>query len=121
MSTKANVRVRRVYDDPEADDGRRVLVDRLWPRGVSKDRAKLDLWCKDIAPSADLRTWYGHDPERYDEFARRYRAELSAPERRDALAQLRGFAADGPLTLLTGSKAVDISDAAVLRQLLTEA
>ena len=67
------VRVRRVYDDPEQTDGARVLVDRVWPRGISKDRAALDDWCKDVAPSTELRKWYGHDPERFGDFADRYR------------------------------------------------
>jgi len=112
------VRVRRVYDPPEADDGQRVLVDRLWPRGLSKERAQLDEWCKDIAPSADLRKWYGHDPDRYTEFARRYRDELDEPDRAAALARLRERAARGPLTLLTATKRSDISEAAVLADLL---
>ena len=81
MAKAAHVQVRRVYDPPEANDGQRVLVDRLWPRGVSKERAHLDDWCKDIAPSNELRKWYGHDLDRYAEFARRDRAELGDPER----------------------------------------
>lgn len=96
-----------------------MLVDQLWPRGVSKEHAKLDLWSKDVAPSTELRKWYNHDPALFAEFADRYRAELGAPEAAAALTQLRELAADGPLTLLTGSKAVDISDAAVLAQVLT--
>ena len=71
---------------PLADDGSRVLVDRLWPRGVSKERAHLDEWCKEIAPSTELRKWYGHDPDRFEEFSRKYRAELQDPERAEALA-----------------------------------
>jgi uncharacterized protein YeaO (DUF488 family) len=81
----ADVRVRRIYDPVTADDGRRVLVDRLWPRGVSKADAHLDEWCKEVAPSDDLRKWYGHDPGRFEEFRTRYLAELrnhSAPRRR---------------------------------------
>ena len=74
------VQIRRVYDPPQPDDGRRVLVDRLWPRGLSKERARLDDWCREIAPSTELRKWYDHDPDRYVEFARRYRAELDDPE-----------------------------------------
>jgi uncharacterized protein YeaO (DUF488 family) len=114
----ANVQVRRVYDPPEPDDGRRVLVDRLWPRGLSKERADLDDWCKEIAPSTGLRRWYGHDPDRYAEFARRYRAELDEPERAAALARLRELAGQGRLTLLTATKRSDISEAAVLADLL---
>lgn len=71
-----HVTIKRVYDDPSPDDGSRVLVDRLWPRGVSKDEAHIDVWAKDIAPSTDLRRWFDHDPERFEDFARRYRAEL---------------------------------------------
>lgn len=111
------VQVRRIYDEAEASDGVRVLVDRLWPRGVSKARAKLDEWCKDVAPSNELREWYGHDPERYDEFARRYEAELKDPERAAAYAQLKELS-KGTLTLLTATKEVEISQAAVLAGLL---
>ena len=73
MVKATQVQVRRVYDLPEPDDGQRVLVDRLWPRGLSKERIRFDEWCKEIAPSTELRKWYGHDPDRYAEFARRYR------------------------------------------------
>ena len=116
---RTQVEVRRVYDPPRADDGRRVLVDRIWPRGLSKERAHLDEWCKQIAPSTDLRKWYGHDPDRYDEFSRRYRAELYDPERAAALDHLRDVAGGGPLTLLTATKRSDISEATVLKDLLT--
>ena len=118
MAKAVNVRVRRVYDPPAGDDGQRVLVDRLWPRGLSKERARLDDWCKEIAPSNELRKWYGHDPDRYAEFARRYRAELDDPERAAALAHLRELADQGRLTLLTATKRSDISEAAVLADLL---
>jgi uncharacterized protein YeaO (DUF488 family) len=120
MTHVPHVQVRRAYDPPEADDGQRVLVDRLWPRGLSKGRAHLDEWCKEVAPSTELRQWYGHDPDRYDEFARRYRAELDEPERAAAFAKLRELAAHGPLTLLTASKRSDISEATVLAGLLTK-
>jgi uncharacterized protein YeaO (DUF488 family) len=109
------VRVRRVYDEPHPDDGTRVLVDRLWPRGMSKTRARLDQWYPAAAPSTQLRTWYHHQPERFDEFTRRYLDELTQPERADALAHLRDLAENGPLTLLTASKAADISEAATGR------
>jgi uncharacterized protein YeaO (DUF488 family) len=118
MAKAADVQVRRVYDPPDPDDGQRVLVDRLWPRGLSKQRARLDDWCKEIAPSNELRKWYGHDPDRYAEFARRYRAELGDPERAAALAHLRELAGNGRLTLLTATKRSDISEAAVLAGLL---
>jgi uncharacterized protein YeaO (DUF488 family) len=119
MGQNRHVQVRRVYEEPEPGDGRRVLVDRVWPRGLSKDRAHLDEWCKQVAPSTDLRTWYGHDPERYPEFTRRYRTELAEPERAMALADLRELAATGPLTLLTATKRSDISQAAVLAEMLS--
>ena len=121
MAKPPSVQVRRVYDPPMPDDGQRVLVDGLWPRGVSKERAMLDDWPKEIAPSTELREWYGHDPDKYDEFARRYRAELDDPEHADAVARLRERAAHGRLTLLTGSKRSDISEAAVLVGVLTSA
>jgi len=114
-----DVRVRRVYEEPQPDDGTRVLVDRLWPRGVSKARAALDEWCKDVAPSDELRKWYGHDPARFEEFARRYRRELVDPGRAEALAHLRALASDGPVTLLTATKQTAISEAAVLAAVLT--
>ncbi|TSD98118.1 DUF488 domain-containing protein [Skermania sp. ID1734] len=113
------VQIRRIYDDPTPDDGTRVLVDRIWPRGVSKERADLNEWCKQIAPSTELRKWYGHDPDRFAEFTRRYQAELEDPERADALAQLRKIANDGVLTLLTATKEVKISEAAVLADLIS--
>lgn len=118
MGNPRNVQVRRVYDDAAPGDGTRVLVDRLWPRGLTKEKASLDEWCKQIAPSTELRTWYGHDPERFAEFTRRYREELTEPERAEALAHLRGLAQTTTLTLLTASKAADISEAAVLAGLL---
>ena len=114
----AEVRVRRVYDDPSPDDGPRVLVDRVWPRGLTKERAHLDEWCKQIAPSTELRTWYGHDESRYPEFRQRYGTELEEPERAAALAHLRELAGRGRITLLTATKQVDISQAAVLAELL---
>lgn len=119
MASERSVRVRRAYEQPRADDGRRILVDRVWPRGLSREDAHLDEWCKEVAPSADLRTWYGHDPDRFEEFGRRYRAELEEPERAEALAHLRRLAEAGPLTLLTGARRSDISQATVLAELLT--
>jgi uncharacterized protein YeaO (DUF488 family) len=113
-----NVRVRRVYEDPDRDDGVRVLVDRIWPRGMTKARAALDEWCKDVAPSHELRTWYGHQPDRFEEFARRYRLELEDPRRAEALAHLRDLARGRPVTLLTATREPAISEAAVLAPLL---
>jgi uncharacterized protein YeaO (DUF488 family) len=117
-ATEHPIRVRRAYEEPEPDDGARVLVDRLWPRGVSKQAAQLREWAKDVAPSDELRRWYGHDPAKFDEFRRRYLAELDQPEERAAVDQLRVLAASGPLTLITATKEVQISQAAVLADLL---
>lgn len=113
---KPDVRVRRVYEDASRQDGTRVLVDRVWPRGVSKDRAQLDDWVKEAAPSTELRRWYGHDPDRFTEFKKRYRAELTSGEAAEALDRLRALAASGRLTLLTATKDVDLSQAAVLAE-----
>ena len=92
MTQRRNVKARRIYDPALPEDGTRVLVDRIWPRGVSKARAQLDEWCKDIAPSTELRKWYSHDPALFEEFARRYRDELSESTRAAALAHLRDLA-----------------------------
>lgn len=108
------VRVRRVYEAPEPDDGTRVLVDRIWPRGLAKEDARLDEWAKAAAPSTELRRWYGHEPGRYAQFARRYRAELAEPERAEAVDRLRELAAAGPMTLLTATKDLDHSHAPLL-------
>ncbi|GGT10078.1 DUF488 domain-containing protein [Nonomuraea spiralis] len=118
MTAGNRVRVRRVYEEPAADDGARVLVDRLWPRGLSKADAHLDEWCKQVAPSTELRTWYRHDPDRFAEFGRRYRGELEEPERAEAVAHLRELAGKGALTLLTATREPEISEAAVLADLL---
>jgi uncharacterized protein YeaO (DUF488 family) len=118
MMEKRHVQVRRIYDDPTPSDGTRVLVDRIWPRGMSKARAHLDDWCKEIAPSTELRTWYRHDPALFEEFARRYRVELASAGRAAALSDLRQQATRRMLTLLTASRAVDISEAVVLAQLI---
>ncbi|MGW5454291.1 DUF488 domain-containing protein [Nocardia sp. NPDC003979] len=118
MTKSRNVRVRRIYEDPEPADGRRVLVDRLWPRGISKERADLTTWCKDVAPSTELRKWYHHTPEKFGEFARRYRAELEQPPQAAAFEELREMAKSGPLTLLTASRLVDMSEATVLADIL---
>jgi uncharacterized protein YeaO (DUF488 family) len=120
MTTRRTVQIRRIYDAPTAQDGTRVLVDRLWPRGVSKTRARLDEWCKQIAPSTELRRWFGHDPELFDEFARRYRDELTQPDRAAALTHLRELADQSKVTLLTGTKNTDISEAAVLAELVEQ-
>jgi uncharacterized protein YeaO (DUF488 family) len=96
--------LKRVYEDAAADDGVRILVDRLWPRGVSKERARLDEWAKELSPSSELRTWLHADREgRFEEFAHRYAAELAAPEQQQRLAGLRARAAEGRVTLLTSA------------------
>jgi uncharacterized protein YeaO (DUF488 family) len=112
-----NVRVRRVYDPPEPGDGVRVLVDRLWPRGVSKDAARVDEWPKGLTPSTELRRWYHAGEGTYEEFARRYEAELAAPEAAGLLDHVRELAENGPVTLLTSAKDPEQSHAAVLVRL----
>jgi uncharacterized protein YeaO (DUF488 family) len=117
-AAQPRIQVRRVYDQPEPADGARVLVDRIWPRGISKDAARLEEWAKDVAPSTELRRWYGHDPDRFEEFRRRYLAELDQPEPRAAVSRLRALAADGPVTLLTATRDLSLSQAAVLADYL---
>lgn len=112
------VALKRVYDEAAPEDGTRVLVERLWPRGVSKERARVDLWLREVAPSAELRQWYGHDPERWEEFRRRYLAELDGEEQQAGLARLREVARQGPLTLVFAARDAEHSNAAVLRDLL---
>ncbi|MEV6180861.1 DUF488 domain-containing protein [Streptomyces sp. NPDC052016] len=113
-----SVRVRRVYDPAEPDDGVRVLVDRLWPRGLSKDAAQVDEWPKGLTPSTELRRWYHAGEGGYEEFARRYEAELSAPEAAELLDHVRELAREGRVTLLTSAKEPEHSHAAVLLRLL---
>ncbi|WUK10892.1 DUF488 family protein [Kitasatospora sp. NBC_00374] len=112
------VHLRRIYREPSADEGRRVLVDRLWPRGLRKDAAGFDEWLREVAPSDELRRWYGHEPARYEEFRTRYLAELAEPVRAEALERLRVLAAAGPLTLLTATREVELSHLTVLVGLL---
>jgi uncharacterized protein YeaO (DUF488 family) len=112
------VTVVRVYEDAAATGGTRVLVDRVWPRGVSKEAAHLDLWLKDVAPTTELRRWYGHDPARFEEFRRRYEAELAEPPAAEALRRLRDLAAERPVVLVTATKDIPHSQAAVLAALL---
>lgn len=110
------VQVKRVYEPAARSDGFRVLVDRLWPRGISKERAALDLWMKEIAPSTELRRWFGHDPKRWRQFKARYRAELR--EHQPQLAQLRSHARKGTVTLLFGARDLDHNEAVVLKEIL---
>lgn len=116
-----SIQIGRIYDPPTRRDGRRVLVDRLWPRGMSKDRASLDEWCREVAPSTELRKWYGHDPERFTEFRERYLAELTNGTQAASLAYLRDLAAKQRVLLLTAAKDHEHSEAAVLADILRSA
>jgi uncharacterized protein YeaO (DUF488 family) len=109
---------KRVYDEPDPSDGVRVLVDRLWPRGLSKERAHVDVWLKDVAPSRELRVWFGHDPAKFEEFRRRYEAELAADPARAALAELREMARAQQVTLVFAAHDTEHCNAVVLRELL---
>lgn len=113
------VEIRRVYEDDPGDGARRVLIDRLWPRGVAKADAPIDEWAKDVAPSTDLRRWYGHDPAKFEEFARRYRHELAAAAPAEGVARLRALAKKSGLVLVTATRDVEHSAAAVLLGVLT--
>jgi uncharacterized protein YeaO (DUF488 family) len=110
--------LKRVYDEPAPDDGTRVLVERLWPRGFSKERAHINLWLKEVAPSHELRSWFGHDPEKFAEFRRRYETELASGPGQEALATLRELAKQGPLTLVFAAHDTEHTNAVVLRDLL---
>jgi uncharacterized protein YeaO (DUF488 family) len=112
----ASIKIKRVYEEASADDGIRILIDRLWPRGLSKTSLKYDAWPRDLAPSNELRKWYGHDPKRAAEFRRRYRSELA--EHRDELAELRATLKGRTATLLTATRELELSHANVLRELL---
>jgi uncharacterized protein YeaO (DUF488 family) len=107
-------RIKRIYDPPVKSDGMRVLVDKLWPRGVRKTDAQLDIWMKQVAPSTELRKWFGHEPERFAEFKRRYKKELP----KDALGELRKLGKGKTVTLLYSAKDPEMNQAAVLLSLL---
>jgi uncharacterized protein YeaO (DUF488 family) len=111
-----DVRMKRAYDPPARSDGYRVLIDRLWPRGVSREKADLDEWDRELAPSAELRKWFGHDPERFEEFRRRYVDELR--DQRPRLSELRRRAREGTLTLVYGARDSEHNDAVVLAEVL---
>jgi len=113
---KTDIRVKRAYEPPGSDDGLRILIDRLWPRGVTKSALKLDAWIKHLSPSNELRKWYQHDPEKFAEFRRRYVAELKSQG--EALDELRETVRGHTVTLLTATKKLDLSHATVLRELL---
>jgi len=110
------LRVKRVYEDPEEDDGKRILVDRIWPRRISKDKARLSEWRKDLAPSNELRKWFGHDPDRWEEFKERYRAEL---EEAGKMGDLRDLA-ERNVTLLFGAKDTRHNNARALEAFVEE-
>lgn len=112
------VRLKRIYDAKADDDGQRILVDRLWPRGIKREAAHIDLWLREIAPSPTLRQWFGHDPERWAEFRRRYREELR--ENDSALEELRARCKDQVVTLLFAAKDMEYNHAVVLRDMLTK-
>ena len=117
-ASRADIRVKRIYEPAQPDDGARILVDRLWPRGISKAKAALALWLKEIAPTPELRVWFAHDPAKFAQFTQRYRAELEG--NRDALAQLQPFIAQGPVTLLYGAHDEEHNHALVLAEYLRE-
>jgi uncharacterized protein YeaO (DUF488 family) len=112
------LQIKRVYDEPSEADGTRILIDRLWPRGVSKAKAKVDLWLKAIAPSTPLRQWFGHDPGKWEEFKKRYEDELN--HNSEAVAQLRAHLAQGTVTLVYGAKDQEYNDAVVLQEYLRQ-
>lgn len=112
------IRVRRAYEEPEKGDGHRVLIDHVWPRGISKEKAKLDEWAKELAPSGELRKWFDHDPERFEDFRRRYRAELE--KRGEELEELRERAKSEPVTIVYAARDEEHNNAVVLAELLRE-
>lgn len=118
MGAAPRVRLKRAYEPPADDDGCRVLIDRLWPRGVGREELRIDRWAKELAPSDALRRWFGHDPERFEQFRRRYLDELAAHA--DAIAELREIAAERGLTVVFAARDVEHCNAAVLGPLLRE-
>jgi uncharacterized protein YeaO (DUF488 family) len=111
-----SIRIKRVYAEPEARDGTRILVDRFWPRGLAKEKARVDIWLKEIAPTTGLRKWFGHDPGKWAQFQRRYLAEVK--ENNEAVTLLKREAAKGPVTLLYAAKDEEHNEALVLQALL---
>lgn len=118
MASRLDVGLKRVYEPPEDSDGLRVLVERLWPRGLTREKARVDLWLKDLAPSTELRRWFSHDPDRWDEFRRRYHAELDA--RPGALAGLRERLEEGRVTLVFASRDTEHNNSVALLEYLSE-
>lgn len=111
-----NLKIKRVYEQPTKDDGTRILVDRLWPRGLSKEKASVDLWIKELAPSTPLRKWFGHEPDKWSEFKKRYKAELKKND--EQVASLKKELRKGPASLLYGAKDQEHNEAVVLLELL---
>ncbi len=109
-----SIRIKRVYEQPSHEDGKRILVDRLWPRGLSKEKASVDLWLKDIAPSTELRKWFAHDPSKWDEFKQRYISELK--DNSEAVQVLKDELKKGQVTLVYGAKDEEHNDALVLQE-----
>jgi uncharacterized protein YeaO (DUF488 family) len=112
------VKIKRAYEPPSVSDGVRILVDRIWPRGVKKDAAKVEKWMRELGPSDELRNWFGHDPAKWSEFRKRYKAELKRPEARAMLDELRGIAKHGTLTLVYSAKDELHNQAAVIKEVL---
>ena len=112
-----NIRIKRAYEEPDGEDGTRILVDRLWPRGLTKEEAKVDLWLKDVAPSTELRKWFAHDPAKWAEFRSRYLEELKG--KKEQLSLLRQEAAKEAVTLVYGAKDQQHNEAVILQRLLT--
>lgn len=112
------IKIKRIYEAPSGDDGYRILVDRVWPKGVSKEDARLDDWFKEVAPSEKLRKWFGHDPDKFDEFARKYRDELK--DKAEELSKIREKAKEQTVTLLYGAKDTAHNQAIVLQKVLEE-
>jgi uncharacterized protein YeaO (DUF488 family) len=112
------LKIKRAYEKKEASDGERILIDRLWPRGVSKAEAGIDEWLKELGPSTELRTWFGHEPEKWAEFQKKYEKELSAPEQKKLLEDIAETAGHSTVTLVYGAKDTEHSNAKVLEKLL---
>lgn len=112
------IQIKRAYEAPKEDDGQRVLIDRLWPRGLAKEEARIDLWLKEIAPSPELRKWFGHDTQKWPEFRKRYRAELK--ENEAAVETLRGLAEGESVTLIYSARDTEHNDAVVLQEFINK-
>jgi uncharacterized protein YeaO (DUF488 family) len=112
------IKIKRVYDPPEPEDGKRILIDRLWPRGLKKENLKMDEWLKEIAPSDKLRKWFSHDPKKYEEFKKRYAKELE--DKSEILERIRREAKKGRVTILFSAKDTEHNNATVMKELLKE-